>query len=97
MSDVNANLAHYKEERRKKIKELVERLTLEDHLSFSKIENMNAILNMRDEEFNTRMYNLELKGIHGSLLWNPDERWCIRHKLNLFRRMIKYVRKQSIM
>ena len=90
MSDVNANLAYYKEERRKKIKELVESLTSKDHLSFSKIENINAILNMGDEEFNTRMYNLELKGIRGSLLWNPDERWCIRHKLNLWDKVIKY-------
>ena len=91
MSDVNSNLRYYKEERNKEIKKLVERITSEDHLSFSKIKNINAIMDMSDEEFNTRLYNLELRGTRGAMLWDPDERWCIRHKLNLLRRMIKHV------
>ena len=91
MPDVNSNLRYYKEERKKEIKKLVERITSEDHLSFSKIKNINAIMDMNDEEFNTRVYNLELRGIRGAMLWDPDERWCLHHKLNLLRRMIKHV------
>ena len=92
MSDVNSNLRYYKEEREKEIEKLIERLTSGDHLSFSKIKNMNAIMDMGDEEFNTRRYNLERQGIRGNMLWDPNERWQItRHKLNLFRRLKQYV------
>ena len=83
MTEVNASLEHMNKELAEQIKKLVERIeqiSSEDDLGSAKIENINAILNMPHEEFNTRLYNLEREKIKGKLLWNPEEDWLTIHR-----------------